>query len=787
MFETGTKKFFLFLILFVIVLTNALPASATGFITVKKSSGSRAPKEPEVVINSEAVTIAIQNQMVKTRVVQVFRNTTGRILEGDYMFPLPFGANIVSFATWDDGMRINGVIMEKVKAKKIYDDIVSKMKDPGLLENAGSNTFRARIFPIPAFGTKRLELEYVEYLPLANGLYSFTYPLHSSDFKMPPRDLSIDVEIASGYGIIMPQIYFKNIAFTKNQAGTYGASYKALGFSDAIDFKLSYSLDISNSRSKVLVFKDKTEETEETYFLTNFRPFEHETRDGSAAVALKKAVFLVDVSYSMKGGKMKVVRDLFSKLETFEGFGAIRAYFFNSGVRDVSSGEAPCSGDSFGAIRNKLSRIRPFSYSDPLSAIRELVDVIKKDGRNDYKAILISDGNFEPSSQDGAPLEKTLKTILASEPAVRSNLTLSAIGVGNDCNNDRMSMISNAFSGEFRPVAASDAGQASICIAQMMKSALSGIVKDLRFSLKDPRAADIYPNSGVNVNFESERCCVGKLFQKGPFELNAAYNYSGAPKSAKLASDGSDSPGDWYIPLLWGRERVNYLTAYIEQNGENEAMKKEIIKLSKRFNFVTKYTSFIAVPPSILRPRRIKPGDPEVYVNAPADSRLVMVNLPFGEAVKAEYNRKKEAFVARFTAPAHVRDGEYNAVILIVDRWGRETHENASFWIDSTPPELYVSCSPGLARPGSLMTIKANASSDTASITARDPSGKLINLKYDALTSLSKAVFEIGTGHPPGGGKFEIEAIDHAGNRTVKYLKYAVSNEKQAGDDNEKL
>jgi len=719
--------------------------------------------------------------------VQVFRNTTGRILEGDYLFPLPFGANIVSFATWDDGMKINGVIMEKVKAKKIYDDIVSKMKDPGLLENIGSNTFRAKIFPIPAFGTKRLELEYVEYLPLSNGLYSFTYPLHSSDFKMPPRDLTIEAVIDSDYGVLAPQIYFKNLLFVKNTAGSYCVSYKAAGFSDALDFKLSYSLDISNSRSKVLVYNDKADGTEEAYFLLNFRPFEHETRDCSGPVALKKAAFLIDVSYSMKGEKMNAVRDLFSKLDSLEGFGSIRAYFFDSGVRDVFNGDALCSAASFGVIRNKLSRLRPFSDSDPLGAIRELAGVIKNDRGNDYKAIMISDGNFEPSSPDGVPMEKALSAIVESEPAVRSNLTLSTIGVGNDCHNDRMSMIANSFSGEFRSIAASDAARASICIAQMMKSVLSGIVKDLRFSAKNTVAGDIYPNSGVNVNFESECYAVGKLFQKGPFELNAAYNYSGYAKNAKISSDGSQSPGDWYIPLLWGRERVNYLTAYIEQNGENEAMKKEIIKLSKRFNFVTKYTSFIAVPPSILRPRRIKPGDPEVYVKAPADSRLVMVTLPFGEAVKAEYNEKKEAFVARFTAPAHVRDGEYNAVILIVDRWGRETHENSSFWIDSTPPELYVSCTPAVARPGSPIVIKANASSDTASITARSSSGKLINLKYDALSSLSKAVFEVAADHPAGDEKFEIEAIDHAGNRTVKYLKYAVSKEKQAGENNEKL
>ncbi|HOT78138.1 MAG TPA: VIT domain-containing protein, partial [Candidatus Wallbacteria bacterium] len=151
------------LFLITAVVFQAGEARATGFIKIgDRSKVSEGKQVADVTLISETVDIKFDNQMSKTRVVQVFKNNTSRILEGQYIFPLPFGANIISFATWDDGVKINGVIMEKVKAKKIYDDIVSQMKDPGLLENIGSNTFSARIFPIPAYGTKRLEMEYVE-------------------------------------------------------------------------------------------------------------------------------------------------------------------------------------------------------------------------------------------------------------------------------------------------------------------------------------------------------------------------------------------------------------------------------------------------------------------------------------------------------------------------------------------------------------------------------------------------------------------------------------------------
>ena len=67
------------------------------------------------------------------------------------------------------------MILERKRAKAIYQELKSQAIDPGLLEQGErteddarrNSLFSAHIVPIPAYGTKRLEIEYHEHIPVA--------------------------------------------------------------------------------------------------------------------------------------------------------------------------------------------------------------------------------------------------------------------------------------------------------------------------------------------------------------------------------------------------------------------------------------------------------------------------------------------------------------------------------------------------------------------------------------------------------------------------------------------
>ena len=69
------------------------------------------------------------------------------------------------------------MILERKRAEEIYNDIRTQALDPGLLqmgerdadEARRTSIFSARVVPIPAYGTKRIEIEYQERLAVERG------------------------------------------------------------------------------------------------------------------------------------------------------------------------------------------------------------------------------------------------------------------------------------------------------------------------------------------------------------------------------------------------------------------------------------------------------------------------------------------------------------------------------------------------------------------------------------------------------------------------------------------
>src|SRR5687767_4701263 len=119
----------------------------------------------------------IVGQVATTRVEQVFRNDTPHTLEGTYFFPIPESASIVEFSIWENGKKLVGEVRTREEARRIYDEIVRRQRDPGLLEYAGKDLFQASIFPIPGNSDKKLELVYSQVLQAESGTVSYKYPL----------------------------------------------------------------------------------------------------------------------------------------------------------------------------------------------------------------------------------------------------------------------------------------------------------------------------------------------------------------------------------------------------------------------------------------------------------------------------------------------------------------------------------------------------------------------------------------------------------------------------------
>ena len=167
----------LFILLLFMLIFAAHPVSADGFIIPQPPVDRPIPwRDVPLTIKYHRVNVTIEDQVATTKVDQVFVNDAGFAVEGTYIFPLPEDAAVSSFDMWVDGKKLEGKLLGRDEARRIYEDIVRSQKDPALLEYVGRGAFQARIFPIPPRGERRIELTYTQVLTQQSGLAPLPLP-----------------------------------------------------------------------------------------------------------------------------------------------------------------------------------------------------------------------------------------------------------------------------------------------------------------------------------------------------------------------------------------------------------------------------------------------------------------------------------------------------------------------------------------------------------------------------------------------------------------------------------
>src|SRR5687768_13758450 len=128
-------------------------------------------------IKEHKVDVTINNGIAVTRVTEVFQNMEQRQVEALYTFPVPKGASVANFSMWINGKEMVGEVLEKKKAREIYNSYKQVRRDPGLLEQVDYKTFEMRIFPIPAGAEQRVKVTYYQELDFDHDWATYVYPL----------------------------------------------------------------------------------------------------------------------------------------------------------------------------------------------------------------------------------------------------------------------------------------------------------------------------------------------------------------------------------------------------------------------------------------------------------------------------------------------------------------------------------------------------------------------------------------------------------------------------------
>jgi len=245
----------------------------------------------------------IKDQVAVTSVDQEFYNPNSARLEGEYIFPIPVGAQIDKFSMDIDGKQVEAELLPADKARDIYNEIVRKSKDPALLEYAGRAMFKVHIFPIEPNSKKQIKLKYTQLLKQDNGLLDYHYTLNTEKFSSKPlQNVSMKVTVNSTDPITTLYSPTHEVDIVRHGDTNATVGFEAKNIRPDTDFHLFIGRKSAPLGISMLTYRP--DPAKEGYFVLLAAP----TINKDIKAMPKDVVFVMDTSGSMAGDKIEQAR-----------------------------------------------------------------------------------------------------------------------------------------------------------------------------------------------------------------------------------------------------------------------------------------------------------------------------------------------------------------------------------------------------------------------------------------------------------------------------------------------
>ncbi len=559
------------------LIATAPALRADGFIIPSPRSGQNIPP---LSVKYHHVKVEIVNQVARTSVDQVFINHFDRDIEGTYIFPVPEGATVSDFALYIGNERVAGEILDSREARRIYEDIVRRMRDPGLLEYMGRNLFRARVYPIPARGEKRVQISYTEVLKSDSGLVKYLYPLNTERFSRDPlTDVSIAVRIESLVPIVNVYSPSHKVSVRKEGDGQARVGYEDKDVRPDKDFLVYYSL----SKDDVGLSFMNWEGPDGGYFMLLASP--RFAAPGEKAVN-KNVVLVLDSSGSMSGTKIRQAKEaarfVLNHLDRRDAFTLID---FDDGVTAFSEGIVPATGDNVARALEFVDTIEDSGGTNINDALLGALSRMKDGERPSYVLFLT----------DGLPTVGTTETADILKNVQKANDLRSRIfvfGVGDDVNTELLDRLASDHRGA--SVYIGETENLEVALSSFYEKVSSPLLSDLAVDFKGIETSHVYPRVLPDLFKGSQLVLVGKYRGEGPVSV-ALTGKTGREEKRFVLDRRALTGGDRFsfLPRLWATRRIGYLLEEIRLQGQNRELADEIRRLGLKYGIVTPYTSFL--------------------------------------------------------------------------------------------------------------------------------------------------------------------------------------------------
>jgi Ca-activated chloride channel homolog len=557
------------------------------------------PQPGSYKINALAIEAKLADQIARVQVSQTFENTGGQLMEVAFVFPLPYDGAIDQLTLLVDGKEYEAKLLPADEARKTYEEIVRKNRDPALLEWLGQGMFKTNVFPIPPGQKRTVTLRYSQLCRKSNGLTDFLFPLSTAKYtSQPVEKLSVRLAIDSHEPI--NNVYSPTHAVKVDRPDGQHAvvTYDASQVVPGEDFRLLYETGAGSVAASVLSYRPKADE--DGYFLVLASP---QIEAAASHPEAKTVVFVVDRSGSMTGEKIDQAK------------GALK--FVLNNLREGDLFNIVAYDSEIETFRPELQRLN----DETRKAAVAFVDGLYAGGSTDIDAALGRGlGMLTDSSRpsyvifltDGLPTAGEMgETAIVhnAEGANHVRARLFAFGVGYDVNSRLLDKLARANFGESEYVRPDEDIEAAV--SKLYRRIGAPVMTDVALTVEvdgapaaGPVVNRLYPQGAFDLFAGDQAVLVGRYHASGKAKVTLRGAVAGKEQSFDFPAelvDRSDDDTNAFVAKLWATRRVGEIIDEIDLKGRNEELVKELVALATEHGILTPYTSFLADETSDVR------------------------------------------------------------------------------------------------------------------------------------------------------------------------------------------
>ncbi len=529
----------LLLLLLLMVASVSLAQDRAPMLVVKN------PGEQPIILSSLDARVRIFGHLAETSMTMRFYNPNNRVLEGELEFPLPEGAVVSGYALDVDGDLVEGVAVEKQKAREVLETEIRRGVDPGLVEKVKGNNFKTRVYPLSPMHFRTVQVVYITELAVDDGEARYRVPLHLSE---KTEKFSLRVEVLSSEkkpGIKLAGVETRD--FSRMQSGWFSEVELQ---NKKLDSEINVSIPVAEPGA---VF---VEQASDGNFYFSIQGMAAQPASGKVARPAAKIVILFDASGS--GAR----RDLTAEKKLLQAFFA----------SDRVAAEVQVE---FIEFRNRQGAARKLKVRRGESdALLQLIDAVRFDGGTSFAGLggelakpdcymLFSDGMTTFGKAEMPELDAPLYAVTSADGADYAFLQ-------NICRHTGGSLLNLKTLEPERAVKMIGADFFGIT-GQVFDKGVEELFPRGRFAV-NPR----YMLAGLLGGEEGQVTLSFGSGSEGSFERNYTISRSNAVK------------GD-FLRKFWAARKIDELMAEKEKN------RSEIVALSKKHGIVNEFTSLIVL------------------------------------------------------------------------------------------------------------------------------------------------------------------------------------------------